>query len=357
MTGAVRWFGDSDGYNALDKAMCGGIDGDKEKKEERKKEIQAKVLRAKKNTSDPVADPGWGTRAGYDISIDPTLSPERREQLIKAKAYLDEQTQMRSDAAVAAAIKCKAKLAYYVAAMAEERRRKEEEAQLGATGASNSASPPTALTSSPDAESDDYKPSRSGMWGVYERPRDISKAYGGGKQIPIGGGYTGGQALTSTNPDRDDVRSRVGNQLWEYRYRAGAFSYYEEKEHAVEIKRRLGVARSMVGVGRSGEAMMLMKEVEPLITYTSELGGNFLLEMALIYDIQGRKDKSQPIYDKLKARSLVDRVKLQASMMGRMTEDMYGRDGSGQNSQAYQRFQKPSWLDQAVYGDAGPKWK
>ena len=79
--------------------------------------------------------------------------------------------------------------------------------------------------------------------------------------------------------------------------------------------------------------------------------------MALIYDIQGRKDKSQAIYDKLKARSLVDRVKLQASMMGRMAEDMYGRDGSGQNSQAYQRFQKPSWLDQAVYGDAGPKWK
>ena len=38
----------------------------------------------------------------------------------------------------------------------------------------------------PPPEVDKHKPTKSGSWGVFERPADISKAYGGGKKIGVG---------------------------------------------------------------------------------------------------------------------------------------------------------------------------
>ena len=38
----------------------------------------------------------------------------------------------------------------------------------------------------PPTEPETHKPTGSGSWGVFERPADISKAFGGGKRIGVG---------------------------------------------------------------------------------------------------------------------------------------------------------------------------
>ena len=57
-------------------------------------------------------------------------------------------------------------------------------------------------TWSPPKQMDAHKPKVS-TWGVYERPADISKAFGGGRQIGVGG----------YQPSEEEVRGRANTNL------------------------------------------------------------------------------------------------------------------------------------------------
>ena len=57
----------------------------------------------------------------------------------------------------------------------------EEERKQTTSGIGGTWYPDTAAVDST------HKPTKSGSWGVFERPADISKAYGGGRQIGVGG--------------------------------------------------------------------------------------------------------------------------------------------------------------------------
>jgi hypothetical protein len=82
------------------------------------------------------------------------------------------------------------------------------------------------------AKDDLYVPSSSGSWGAFPRPRDISKAFGGGRQVT-----PGGSATTTTTSTEDATRER----LRQYRERVG-IEVQSEKDHALEIEEALQIA-------------------------------------------------------------------------------------------------------------------
>jgi hypothetical protein len=75
-----------------------------------------------------------------------------------------------------------------------------------------------------------YKP-KTGSWGAFERPKDISKAYGGGRRV--GAGIDQTSLLESTR----DTRER----LQKYREKVG-IDVQSEKDHAADIEEALRIA-------------------------------------------------------------------------------------------------------------------
>lgn len=67
-------------------------------------------------------------------------------------------------------------------------------------------------------------------WGVFERPADISKAYGGGKKIGIGGAEEDPEEKARKQKELDAKLKAYRNSL------GGDFD--AEKEHTPEIEAR-----------------------------------------------------------------------------------------------------------------------
>lgn len=91
-----------------------------------------------------------------------------------------------------------------------------------------------------ETSSADYKPSKSGTWGVFERPKDISRAFGGGKRV--GAGYT----PDNLNKKKSEEETRA--RLQQYREKVG-IDVQSEKDHAEEIEQALEIGRRAMEVG------------------------------------------------------------------------------------------------------------
>jgi hypothetical protein len=90
-----------------------------------------------------------------------------------------------------------------------------------------------------ETASADYKPSKSGTWGVFERPKDISRAYGGGKRV--GAGYT----PDNLNKKKSEEETRA--RLQQYREKVG-IDVQSEKDHANEIEQARAIGRRAMEV-------------------------------------------------------------------------------------------------------------
>ena len=75
-----------------------------------------------------------------------------------------------------------------------------------------------------------YQP-KSGSWGAFPRPKDISKAYGGGRRVGVG--FSEEQLATSTQSTRERLR--------QYREKVG-IEVQSEKDHATEIQEAVNLA-------------------------------------------------------------------------------------------------------------------
>jgi len=84
----------------------------------------------------------------------------------------------------------------------------------------------------------DYKP-KVGTWGVFERPKDISKTFGGGKRI--GAGYT--PDVLSKKESEVSTRDR----LKQYREKVG-MDGQSERDHASEIQEALEIGKRAMQV-------------------------------------------------------------------------------------------------------------
>ena len=85
----------------------------------------------------------------------------------------------------------------------------------------------------------DYKPSSSGTWGVFDRPKDISRAFGGGKRV--GAGYT------PDNLNQKTAEERTKDRLRQYREKVG-IDVQSEKDHASEIEQALEIGNRAMQV-------------------------------------------------------------------------------------------------------------
>mmetsp|Transcript_7602 Transcript_7602/g.14432 ORF Transcript_7602/g.14432 Transcript_7602/m.14432 type:complete len:703 (-) Transcript_7602:136-2244(-) len=152
-------------------------------------------------------------------------------------------------------------------------------------------------------EEDVYKP-KSGSWGAFPRPRDISKAYGGGRRI--GPGFSDEEArLKSTEETRE--------RLKRYREKMG-IEVQSEKEHADEINQALEIAALAMRRGVYSTAVSALEKVTQWCSTNSKIGGKVFLELAMAYEAVGRTQEAITVYSTL-SRSRMEDVKFNAKRL------------------------------------------
>ena len=152
---------------------------------------------------------------------------------------------------------------------------------------------------------DTYRPSR-GSWGYFERPKDISKAFGGGRRV--GAGYQDELAVT------DSDRSRTKQLLQRYREKVG-LEVASEKEHADEIEEAVRIGKAAMQRGLYGTAVSALEKVTKYCSSESKVGGNVYLELAMAYEANGRAEEALTVYRRLTERSRVVDVRQNAKKL------------------------------------------
>ena len=133
----------------------------------------------------------------------------------------------------------------------------------------------------------DYKP-KVGGWGVFPRPKSISEAYGGGRQI--GAGFD--------NVDAEVQRSNTKRLLKDYRKKVG-IEVPTEKEHAAEIDEALSLGQRAMQRGVYATAVSALEKVTQWCSTNSKVGSKVYLELAMAYEAVGRTKEATTIYQTL----------------------------------------------------------
>lgn len=135
----------------------------------------------------------------------------------------------------------------------------------------------------------DYVPTR-GSWGAFPRPKNISKAYGGGRQI--GAGVAGDK----TNDMRSEEDTK--QKLKEYRERVG-IDVQSEKDNAEEIDEALELAFRAMQRGMYTTAVSSLEKITKFCSSNSKTGSKVFLELAMAYEASGRAEEAIIVYKTL----------------------------------------------------------
>ena len=111
-------------------------------------------------------------------------------------------------------------------------------------------------------DDDDMYTPKSSAWGVFQRPRDVSKTFGGGRVIT--------RAEMDRMDDEYAARMKSGN--------AAKKLYISdiarvEDENIDKIKDAVSRSRNLMGMGNRQKAVEVLELIQPLISWHSELGG------------------------------------------------------------------------------------
>lgn len=142
-------------------------------------------------------------------------------------------------------------------------------------------------TKSEDEPEADYKP-KVGGWGVFPRPKSISQAYGGGRQI--GAGFD--------KSDEEAQKSNTQRLLKDYRKKVG-IEVPSEKEHAAEIDEALRIGQRAMQRGVYGTAVSALEKVTKWCSTNSKVGSKVYLELAMAYEAVGRTKEAAQVYTTL----------------------------------------------------------
>ena len=138
-----------------------------------------------------------------------------------------------------------------------------------------------------------YKPTASTSWGVFERPKNISKAYGGGRNIPFGG--------ESKDPEElEEKRKKTMAKIAQYRKKRLQLDNADLEDDTLS-KAKLGIERGKV-LMRKGSLPSAREEFEnaaKLVSPASTLGGEAQLQIAICCDSMGRYEEAKEKYKKL----------------------------------------------------------
>lgn len=159
-----------------------------------------------------------------------------------------------------------------------------------------------------------HKPKVS-TWGVYPRPENISRAYGGGKKIPVGGVST--RKSEESRKEDARVRERLA------KYRGGTTAEAErEAEHLDEIKAALAQADSLMRRARESEATRLLRTVVDYTTVKSRLGGEVRLALALALEGSGRRSEAKALYGTLLRENQFNEIRQKVKRLSAGFADM-----------------------------------
>jgi len=156
-----------------------------------------------------------------------------------------------------------------------------------------------------ETKSGDYNPTIS-TWGVFPRPSNISKAYGGGRTIRK-------EELDEPNEEREARLQRVRANLTQYKENMGLLV---DPEVEAEANARLESGTELLVTGKLKLAMSEFEAVLDLVSINTEVGGMAQLNLGICLDSLGRNDEGCNKYKTLvrhpngsvakKARQLLD---------------------------------------------------
>ncbi|WVZ98312.1 hypothetical protein U9M48_043773 [Paspalum notatum var. saurae] len=149
--------------------------------------------------------------------------------------------------------------------------------------------PSTVIEPEEDEDGDVYRPTvRS--WGMFPRPQNISKAYGGGRNIQLGG-----ETLSAEEKAAKDKRTK--ELIAAYRNRQNVVIDAKTKAECDEALRE---GDEMMNTGRLKQALPYYEKVMNAVDFKTELHGMAALQWAICLDSLCRCKEAMSMYSKLK---------------------------------------------------------
>ncbi|XP_058079971.1 uncharacterized protein LOC131228156 isoform X2 [Magnolia sinica] len=151
----------------------------------------------------------------------------------------------------------------------------------------------SALNPNPIEEDDGselYKPNVS-TWGVFPRPSNISKTFGGGRVIRPG-------EVLETAEDKAAKEARTKQLLAAYKNKMGLNIDAKTKR---ECEKALNDGDSLMDVGKLEEALPYYEKVMEDLVFQSELHGLAALQWSICQDSLSRPNEARAMYEKLQS--------------------------------------------------------
>ncbi|KAM7267355.1 hypothetical protein ACFE04_009521 [Oxalis oulophora] len=139
-----------------------------------------------------------------------------------------------------------------------------------------------------------YKPKVS-TWGVFPRPGNISKTFGGGKVIRPGD-------VLETAEDRAAKDERTRQSIAYFKKKAGLFIDPKLKS---ECEKALKDGDTLMDSGNLKEALPYYENVMDKLPFKSELHGLAALQWSICLDSLTRQKEAQVMYEKLRSHPTV----------------------------------------------------
>ncbi|KAI3498114.1 hypothetical protein L1887_33869 [Cichorium endivia] len=145
-------------------------------------------------------------------------------------------------------------------------------------------------TTEEEEDSELYKPKVS-TWGVFPRPNNISKTYGGGKTIRPGD-------VLETAESKAAKDARTKQMIAAYKRQMGLNI---DPKLKAECEKDLKDGDSLMEIGKLRDALPFYEKVMEKLVYQSELHGLAALQWSICQDSLNRSDEARVMYEKLQS--------------------------------------------------------
>uniref|UniRef100_A0A6V3KNB4 Uncharacterized protein n=1 Tax=Lotharella globosa TaxID=91324 RepID=A0A6V3KNB4_9EUKA len=169
-----------------------------------------------------------------------------------------------------------------------------------------------------------YKPKVS-TWGVFERPKDISKAFGGGRTIKAGE-YD--KWLEQQKKVEEEKRKLLGTQEEKF-----------DPKLEQEARQNMSIAFTMLENTQFYEAKDLFQTVRMKFPFRSKIAGKATYGLAMALDALGQTGKAQDLYKSLKLHPNME-IKKSAKMLLSGIEAMKFFGVSAEDDTDYSSFDR-----------------
>ncbi|XP_074580039.1 uncharacterized protein LOC141836447 isoform X1 [Curcuma longa] len=135
-----------------------------------------------------------------------------------------------------------------------------------------------------------YKPKVS-TWGVFPRPNNISKMFGGGRNIQPG-------EMLETSEDKEAKQKHTRELLAAYKSKMGLTIDYKKR---VDCEKALMEGDRLMDLGRLREALPFYEKIMNDLVFQSELHGQAALQWAICQDSLRRPEEARAMYERLQS--------------------------------------------------------